>query len=291
VRLPPFTLHRPRSLEETAALLEQYGDEAVVYCGGTELLLLMKLGLARYSHLVDLKHIAVLQLLERHDGELRVGAAVTHRQLERSAVVRDAVPPLAEMARRVANIRVRSVGTLGGNLCFADPHSDPATFLLASGAQLICRRGNASRTLPMAEFLRGPYETSLRSGELLAEVRIPVLPQDAALVHMKFAVHERPALTVACFLRVEQQVISDARIAVGSVATLPVRVPEAERLLVGARPDVPHAVLRDAGEAAGDAVSPYADGNGSIEYKRELVRVFVRRCCGQAFAGLDPRKA
>ncbi len=178
--MPPFALHRPRSVPEAEELLARYGDDAALYCGGTELLLVMKLGLASYPNLVDLKGIPELHVLEERDGELRVGAAVTHRQLESSPLVRRLVPPLAEMERRVANVRVRSVGTLGGNLCFSDPHSDPATFLLASGAELVCRRGSAERTISIGEFVRGPYETALEPEELLTEIRIPALPAGTA---------------------------------------------------------------------------------------------------------------
>jgi len=287
VTLPPFALHRPRSLDEVEDLLEQHGDDAVVYCGGTELLLVMKLGLAAYPNLVDLKGIPELRVLEERDGRLCVGAAVTHRELESSPFVHRLFPALAEMERRVANVRVRSVGTLGGNLCFSDPHSDPATFLLASGAELVCRRGAAERTIPIGEFVRGPYETALGPHELLTEIRIPVLPAGAALVHEKFATHERPALTVSCFVRAEDGHVAEARIAVGSVSAAPGRVSEAENLLVGLPVESGADQLRVAGEIAAEAVAPLADLNGSVEYKRNLVRVFVSRCCTTAVERLS----
>ena len=285
--LPPFELHRPRSLEAAEELLAEYGDEAAVYCGGTELLLVMKLGLAAYPNLVDLKGIPELRVLEERDGRLCVGAAVTHRELESSPFVHRLVPALAEMERRVANVRVRSVGTLGGNLCFSDPHSDPATFLLASGAELVCRRGAAQRTIPIGEFVRGPYETALGRHELLTEIRIPVLPARAALVHEKFATHERPALTVSCFVRAEDGHVAEARIAVGSVSATPARVSEAENLLVGLPVESGGDQLRVAGGIAAEAVVPLADLNGSVEYKRNLVRVFVTRCCTTAVERLS----
>jgi aerobic carbon-monoxide dehydrogenase medium subunit len=287
VTLPPFALHRPASLEEAEDLLEQHGDEAVVYCGGTELLLVMKLGLAAYPNLVDLKGIPELHVLEERDGRLCVGAAVTHRELESSAFVHRLVPALAEMERRVANVRVRSVGTLGGNLCFSDPHSDPATFLLASGAELVCRRGADERTISIGDFVRGPYETALGEHELLTEIRIPVLPAGAALVHEKFATHERSALTVSCFVRAEDGHVVEARIAVGSVSATPTRVSEAENLLVGLPVESGADQLRVSGEIAAEAVRPFADLNGSVEYKRNLVRVFVSRCCTTAVEQLS----
>ena len=284
--LSPFALHRPRSLEEAEDLLEQHGDDAVVYCGGTELLLVLKLGLAAYSNLVDLKGIPELRVFEERDGTLHIGAAVTHRALESSPFVHSLFPALAEMERRVANVRVRSIGTLGGNLCFSDPHSDPATFLLAAGAELVCRRGAAERTIPIGEFVRGPYETALEANELLTEVRIQVPPTGAAVVHEKFAMHERPALTVSCFMRADDGHIAETRIAVGSVSATPGRVAEAENALAGVPVESGADQARTAGEIAAEEVAPFADLNGSVEYKRNLVRVFVSRCCTTAMERL-----
>ena len=159
--LPPFELHRPGSLEQATELAARYGEDAAFYCGGTELLLLLKLGFASFGHLIDLKRIEELGGIRQENGELVIGAAVTHRTLERSDVIRTTLPAFAEMERRVANLRVREVGTLGGNLCFSDPHSDPATFLLALDAEVVCRRGGEQpRRLPVSEFVVGPYQTA-----------------------------------------------------------------------------------------------------------------------------------
>ena len=160
--LPPFDLHRPTSVEEATELAERYGEDAAFYCGGTELLLLLKLGYASFGHLIDLKQIDELGGLRAENGGLLIGATVTHRELERSELVRERHPALAAMEQRVANLRVREVGTLGGNLCFSDPHSDPATFLLAVDAEVECRRGGEpTRRIPISDFVVGPYQTSL----------------------------------------------------------------------------------------------------------------------------------
>jgi carbon-monoxide dehydrogenase medium subunit len=137
VTLPPFDLHRAGSVEEAHELLQRYGEDAAVVCGGTELLLLLKLGFAAYGHLVDVKGIGELGGIRSENGTLVIGATATHREVERSPVVLERLPALAAMERDVANIRVRNVGTLGGNLCFSDPHSDPATFLLALGGEVV----------------------------------------------------------------------------------------------------------------------------------------------------------
>jgi carbon-monoxide dehydrogenase medium subunit len=279
VNLPPFELHRPRTIEEATALRDRLGDDAAFYCGGTELVLVLKLGFLSLDHLVDLKAIPELRGIRSDDGVLVLGAATTHRELERDALVRERLPALAAMARRVANLRVRTAGTLGGNLCFSDPHSDPATFLLALDAEVECRRGGAApRRLSIADFVVGPYRTALEPGEVLTSVRVPVPPPGAAVAHEKFAVHERPMATVTCLSRVDGGRIAEVRVAVGSVGDRPVRTPAAERLLAGleaARPD--EGALAEAGAAAAEAAPPVSDSSGSVEYKENLVAVLVRR--------------
>ena len=277
--LPPFDLHRPQSLEEATALAERYGEDAAFYCGGTELILLLKLGFASFGHLIDLKGVEELAGVGAEDGRLVVGAAATHRELERSELVRERLPALAAMERHVANLRVREVGTLGGNLCFSDPHSDPATFLLALDAEVEYRRGGeAARRAPISDFVVGPYQTILGEGEVLTSVRIPELPQDAAVAHAKFAFHERPTATVACLARVEDGVVAEARVAVGSVGARPVRAAAAEQLLTGAPvEEIGNGLLAEAGERAAEAAAPVDDATGSAEYKAQLVRVLVER--------------
>lgn len=284
--LPPFDLHRPQSLEEATELADRYGEDAAFYCGGTELLLLLKLGFASFGHLIDLKGVEELGGVRTENGALVVGSAVTHRELERSQLVRERLPALAAMERRVANLRVREVGTLGGNLCFSDPHSDPATFLLALDAEVEYRRGGeAARRTPISDFVVGPYQTSLGEGEVLTSVRIPELPRGAAVVHAKFAFHERPTATVACLARVAAGEVAEARVAVGSVGARPVRAPAAEQVLTGApAEDIDTGLLAEAGERAAEAAAPVDDATGSAEYKAQLVRVLVERTFREAAA-------
>jgi aerobic carbon-monoxide dehydrogenase medium subunit len=271
--LPPFDLHRARSVEEARELLERYGDDAAVICGGTELLLLLKLGFAAYGHLVDVKGIEELGGIRAENGALVIGSTVTHREIERAPLVLERLPALAAMERGVANIRVRNVGTLGGNLCFSDPHSDPATFLLALDAEVDHDGGR----VPLSEFLVGPYETALRQGQLLKSVRIPVPAPGTGIAHRKLSFHERPAATVACVVRVEDGTIAEARIAVGSVGARPVRAASAAHALVG-KPVGDAGVLAEAAALAAEAAEAVEDPNGSVEYKQQLVRVLVERC-------------
>jgi carbon-monoxide dehydrogenase medium subunit len=282
--LPPLSVHRAGTVEEASELLDRLGEEAVVYSGGTELLLVYKFGFADYPNLVDVKSIEELHGIAVERAELRIGAAVPHVEIERSQLVAEHVPALAAMERNVGNVRVRTQGTIGGNLCFADPHSDPATFLIAAGGAVSVRRGGApARRMPVEEFVLGPYETALEPGELLVAVHVPRPRPGSALVHRKLSFHERPAITVAANVRVEGRVVAEARVAVGSVGVRPVRVEQAESLLAGLDAATPAAsVLNDVAAAAATAVEPVTDANGSIEYKRHLVGVLVGRCLRQA---------
>lgn len=276
--LKPFELHRAGTVAEATGLLSEFGADAVPYCGGTELLLLMKLGLGAYDHLVDIKPIAELAGIDVRDGELRIGAAVTHRAIERSPDVVRGWPQLVAMERQVANIRVRATGTLGGNLAFADPHSDPATFLLVADADLVLGRGEDRRRVPMSAFVVGPWTTVLEPGELVVAIHVPPVPDGAGLAHLRFAFHERPAVTVSCLARITGGRLAEIRIAVGSVGLAPLRVPDAEtRLLDLDAADPDPAALTVAGQAAATASDPIEDSNGSVDYKAHLVDVLVGR--------------
>jgi carbon-monoxide dehydrogenase medium subunit len=280
--LAPFELHRPRSVEEATVLLDEHGDAALLYGGGTELLLIAKMGFASFEHLVDTKSIEELAGIREDRGQLVLGATVTHRQIERSPLVLERLPALAAMERQVANVRVRTVGTLAGNLCFSDPHSDPATFLLALDAEVESRRGDGStRRRRLDEFLGGPYEPVLEHGELVLDIRVPVPAAGLSIVHRKLAFHERPAATVTCAVRVVDGSIADARISVGSVGNVALRAREAEALLVGAAFGDEQAI--DCAAARAAALSdPVEDANGSAEYKAHLVDVLVGRALREA---------
>jgi carbon-monoxide dehydrogenase medium subunit len=287
LKLPPFTLHRPGSVGQASRLLADLGDEGAAYCGGTELLLAMKLGLASYEHLVDLKRVAGLRgIAALPSGGIRIGAAATHREIETSATLRACYPEMCAMISRVANVRVRSVGTLGGNLCFADPHSDPASFLLAAGAVFTCQRGEATRQVPAAAFFTGLYQTALAPGELLTAVELPRRPDHAALSHLRFKLTERPSVTVSAMLTLApgagaSSAVAGARLVVGSVGSVP-HVADVSAV-TNAAADFDAAAEACAEQAAAGCV-PAPDGEASPEYLRHLVFIHARQALRDAYA-------
>jgi aerobic carbon-monoxide dehydrogenase medium subunit len=281
--LRKFTIHQPKTLSEASEMLTEFGDNGRLYAGGTELLLAMKHDLLRYQHLVDVKTIPELNKIELKDGALMIGSTATHRNIERSSIVRENLPVFADMATHVANVRVRASGTLGGNLCFAEPHSDPATLLVAIGAKAHIQRKSSSRTIAIERLITGSYETSLAPDEILTSVEIPVLSKTQRAAYLKFQLKERPTLGLALVLDVEGDEIKKATAVAGSVSALPTQSEKTNQLLAGFRGDAEKR-LADAGQVLAEAADPVDDLEGSADYKRYLIGVFLRRAFVKALS-------
>jgi len=281
--LRKFTIHQPKTIADASQMLAQFGDKGRLYAGGTELLLAMKHDLLRYEHLIDVKTIPDLNQIEVKNGALVIGTAATHRAIERSALVQQNLPVLATMAANVANIRVRASGTLGGNLCFAEPHSDPATLLTALGAKVAVQGKSATRSVAVDKLITGAYETSLAGDELLASVQIPLPAKSQRAAYLKFQLKERPTLGLALVLDLDGDAIKKASAVVGSVSAVPTQSDKANALLIGARSQV-EKQLDAAAEALAQVADPIDDLEGSAEYKRHLIVVFLRRAFTKALA-------
>jgi carbon-monoxide dehydrogenase medium subunit len=278
-----FTIHQPKTVAEASQMLAEFGEQGRLYAGGTELLLAMKHDLLRYQHLVDVKTITGLDKIELKNGSLMLGSAATHRAIEGSALVKQHLPVVGEMENHVANVRVRASGTLGGNLCFAEPHSDPATLLTALGATAHVQGKSGVRTLPVEKLITGAYETSLADDELLIGVEIPLPSSSQRAAYLKFQLKERPTLGLALILDVDGDTIKKATAVVGSVSAVPTQSAKANQLLAGARTQV-EKQLTDAAEALAQAADPVDDLEGGADYKRHLIGVFLRRAFTKALA-------
>lgn len=279
MKLPPFRLHRPTTVVEACDLAHSLGFEASFLGGGTELVLLMKLGLSAPGHVIDLKSIDGLDEIALENGSIRIGALNTHVQIEQDPIVASHLPELARVSAIIANRRVRGTGTLAGNLCFADPHSDPATLLVALGSRLtIAGPNGSSREESVASFWLAPYMTSLAEGEMVSSIEIPLPSSGSRIRHERFKLKERPAVTVSAHLEVDGGSITSARIVSGSAEPRPRRLQAAERLLE----DAGHAAIPGIAAAAESDSEPVSDQDGSADYKRHLVGVLATRAVERA---------
>ena len=268
-------MEEPESVSEVSELLGRFGDSAKIYAGGTELLLAMKEGLVQYERLIDVKKLRCKDVT-LENGALSIGALCTHRELETSEVVKEKLPALAKLEHNVANVRVRQVGTIGGNLCFAEPHADPGTLLIALGAKMIAEKSSAQREIPAEEFFVDAFETALEPDEVLTKIVVPVPGPTGRSAYLKFGYLERPSVGVGVAFNLNGQV-SSMRIAVGCAGPAPRRVQDAEALLEGKSREEAERNLAQAGALAGRAAQAITDLHGSQDYKEHIVGVLLKR--------------
>jgi carbon-monoxide dehydrogenase medium subunit len=273
-----FDLVEPKTLREACAILADDADAKPV-AGGTALLTIIKQGLLMPTMLVNLKKIrdgAKINFDPQHG--LRIGALATITEIENSPLVRQLFPALAEACHLVANIRIRNMATIGGNLAHADYQSDPPTVLAALDARVELMSARGCRESPITDFQLGSYETSLAAGELLSAVLIPPLPPGMRGVYIKFttgSTGERPCAGIAAFSQTENGICRDLRLAVGAVSPRPVRIRRGEER--AQNQNLATELMESIAAETAATVEPVDDVRGPANYKRHLVRVLVRR--------------
>jgi carbon-monoxide dehydrogenase medium subunit len=281
-----FERFAPKTLKEALALLDKYQDDCKVIAGGQSLLVLMKQGLVAPKYLVDIKGLSELSYIKDEKGGLKIGALTTHRTIEKSPVIKKKYPVLAEMETRLASIQTRNWGTIAGNLCHADPAGDPAPVLIALNATLSTASVRGKRNMAVEDFTLDYFETALEPGELLTEIQIPAVPPHTGTAYTKFNIIESDLATVGVAVSVTlgsgDGICQNARIALGAAAPTPMRAKQAEAVLKGKK--ITDSLLQEAGEIASSEAEPISDIQASENYRRELVKVLIKRMGKEALA-------
>ena len=285
--MTPFDLVEPASLDEAIALLDPDDPTVRPIAGGTALMLMMKAGVFRPTRLVSLRKLAARysSVAVGKDGALTIGAMTPLAAVERSPEVARAAPVITRTMRRLSNIRVRNVATIGGNLAHGDPHMDLPPVLIALRAEVAVMGREGARTIAVEDLFAGYFETVLAKNELIAELRIPAQSRSRA-AYLKVttgSAEDWPALGVAVALEAEGATVKSARVVVSAATEKATRLKAAERSLAGATID--DRTLARAGDAAADEAECISDVRGSAAYKRELTRVYVARAVRQALDG------
>jgi len=282
-----FEYLEPATVAEACALLKQYGGEARPYAGGAYLSIVMKQGLLQPKALVNIKRIGELKGIRYDPSEgLIIGALTTHRELETSKLVKEKFPVLAEAEREVANIRVRNVGTIGGNLASGEPLTDLSQIFISLDGQAKIAGPAGVRMIPMEKLFVDYYQTSLAEDEILTHVVIPMLPPRSGVEYIRFSSSsavDKPCVgaCVRISLAADKNSCETVRIVLGCVGPTPLRSQKAEQALTG-KP-FSDALIEQAGAAAAEECSPVSDLRGSDKFKRGIVRVLVRRAAQRAF--------
>src|SRR5262245_14937164 len=280
-----FDYHEPTTLKNTFSLMEKHGEDARVIAGGTSLIIMMRQRLLTPKIVISLARIPKLDRITYNNDGLRIGAGARHRDIELSAAVQKHYPLLQETFRKVAQPRIRNMGTVGGNLAGGDPLTDPGASLIALDAEVTLSSSKGQRRLRLDEFFIDYYQTALEPGELLTEIHVPP-PQRPGWSHIKFtprSIEDFATVGVAITLQAKNGICEDVRLGLNSVAPTIVRAQKAEEVLRGKSID--DATLRKMGEVAATECDPMDDNRGSAEYKREMVNVLVRRAAQEALRG------
>jgi len=283
--LPSLQLLQPTTVAEASQALGDFGERAKVYAGGAELLLLLRQKLLEVEVLIDIKKIGDLHRLSADEKGMRIGACVTHQALANDPVVRRHAPSFAVAESQVANARVRNQGTLGGNLCFSDPHSDPGTVLLLHNAAVKVANYKGERQLPLDQFFQDMYATALRPNEILSEVEIPPLPNGMNSVYLRLHRYQRPTLGIAAAVSMTDGTIAELRLAVGCAGPKPLRLAELELKTTGTTVSEARKLFSEQKNYLRDLLRPVDDLLGSAEYKLYMTSVMLGDALEQATRG------
>ncbi len=283
MNLPDFDYYEPESMQETCELLARLGTRAKVISGGTDMMVKMKHGLLSPEVLVSIKNLSQLTNIYYEKGKgVVIGASATHNDIANSLLLQEKYRSICEAAHHMANNQIRNIATIGGNIVNAVPSADFPPILIALGAAVKLVGCSGERIIPLEEFFTGPSQSVIAQDEILTEVIIPDQPATGS-TYIKFGLRRSGALAVvgvAVAVTMDGDVCKDARIALGAVAPVPVRVQKAEDLLKGK--EITKELLEEVGKYAAAESKPISDIRGSAEYRRDMVRVFTKRALSKA---------
>jgi len=298
-----FDYLRPQTLEEALSLLNQHGKKAKLIAGGTDVIVMIKQRAMMPDVLISLRCIPGLDQI-RYDGSLRIGAMVTHRDIEKSEVIRKEFSALTDAGDVLGSIQIRNVATIGGNICTAAPSADTATPLLVLGTQVKIKSLSEERTVPIEDFFTGPGETILKKGEMVTELIIPKPLPNTGSAHWKLQRRlalDLPILGVSVLLSLDKGTVScsdilcttspissilhtmekdeltckEIRIALGVAAPTPIRALKAENLMRGKK--ISDELLEEVANMTSMEAQPRDSIRGEAWYRKDLIRILVKR--------------
>ncbi len=292
-RLPRFEYLSAGSVKEALELLKKYGAKARVIAGGTDLLLAMKKRAVTPDYLINVKNIKAMKGITYNEKNgLRIGALVTCDELEASPLVKEKAPALWDAVCVMASPQVKTLATIGGNLCSAVPSADTAPPLIAMGAMAVLNGPKGEHTVPVEKLFKGPAQTKVARSELLTHIQIPKQPERSSTAYLKLmrrAAMDLALVGVAAYVHLDKDntTCKEVRIALGAVAPTPIRAPMAEQMLIGKPVD--EGLAAEAAKVAGTICSPITDVRASLGYRCDMVEVLTKRAVMEALERINGR--
>jgi len=275
-----------KTIQEACSLISQYKEEGKVLAGGQSLITLLRQKLISPSCLIDIKGVSELDYITFDEKKgLRMGALTTHRAIEKSPLIQSKYPVLSDMEKSVASVQTRNWGTIGGNLCSADPIGDPAPSLIALNAKIKIVSSREEKAIPLEEFFTDYFTTLLEPDEILTEIQLPPPVAHTGVVYMKFSTIEAGikivSTSTSMILDSDKQTCKEARIVMSAVAPVPFSARKAGELLIGKK--INDGLIAEAAQLASEETNPTSDVHASAEFRREIAKVLVRRAVKEAF--------
>jgi carbon-monoxide dehydrogenase medium subunit len=274
-----FEYFATKTVREALSLLSKYKEEAKVIAGGQSMLVVMRQRLLTPGYVIDVKGLTELEYIKYDEKQgLRIGALTIHRDIEKSPDIQKHFGVLSEMEGNLATIQTRNWGTIGGNLCHGDPAGDPAPVLIALKAKLKLVSSAGERVIDTEEFSEDYLEVALKPDEMLAEIQVPTPAPHTGTAYEKLMVMKGDMGVVGAAVSItldSKDSCQDARIALSNCSSVPLRAKKAEKVLIGKA--INDVLLAEAGEVASTEADPPDDVHGSAEYRREMIKVFVKR--------------
>jgi carbon-monoxide dehydrogenase medium subunit len=277
-----FDYFEPDHLDELLDLLARYGEDARVIAGGQSLLILIRQGLVRPGVLISLDKLSSLRQISDKDNEIILGAMVTQSDVSAADRIRERLAVLFQAASKVGSVHVQNLGTVGGNLCHAEPNGDSAPALLSAGASIRASSSRRERKIRLEDFFRGPFENALEPDEALTHIHVPIPASGASSVYLKHVLRavDRATVSVGLMMQMDREGRCQAvRIGLGGAASTPIRAKQAEALLQGEK--ITESVIEAAGMEVSRNCDPLSDAHGPAEYKRKMAGLLTKRAIRQ----------
>lgn len=285
-----FNFHQPISLQDAIAMLNEYGSEAKIIAGGTDLIVDIKNQKKKPNHIISLNKISGLNEIKIVDNYLQIGALTTHTEIYRSNLIKEKTPLLIDAVSVIGSVQVRNLATIGGNICNGAPSADTAAPLLALDAELVVNNELGSKMIPISEFFIAPGMTKLANDEILTEIRIPLLDKIVCSSYIKFSrrkAMELPLLGVAVIIYpdLKNYICDDARIAISLACPVPIRATTAENYVAHKKIGID--IWRNAGILAESESSCRTSFRTTADFRRALIRALIPKAAEKALNRID----
>jgi CO/xanthine dehydrogenase FAD-binding subunit len=282
--LTPFEYHQPTTIKEAVETLGKHPD-AKPLAGGTDLVPKMKQSLIKPKHIVNLKMIPELNVIEERGDTVYIGAAVKLRKLEKNETVQKRLPLLTSCVKSIGSVQIRNMGTIGGNVCNASPAADGALGLVALEATVHIAGPDGERQVEAKDFFKGPGLTVLRGDEIVTGFTVPIPTEDTGtcFISVGRTALDISTVSIAVALKTDGDRVKDAKIALGSVAPTPLRLLDVEKQLEGKK--LTEKLIEDAARKVSESIQPITDVRGTAEYRRKASRGLTIEALTEAWSG------